>query len=56
MDASNYKTQRETQAKMGRQCKTGYSSIELQKLDSLCPRSCKIEKGIEKAKTFKRES
>ena len=29
---------------MGRQCNTGYSSTELQKLDSLCPRSCKMEK------------
>ena len=31
-------------AKMGRKCNTGYSSIEHQKLDSLCPRSCKMEK------------
>ena len=44
MDASNYKTQRKTQAKMGRQCNTGYSSTEHQKVDSLCPRSCKMEK------------
>jgi hypothetical protein len=44
MDASNYKTQRKTQAKKGRQCNTGYSSTEHQKLESLCPRSCKMEK------------
>jgi hypothetical protein len=40
LDSSNHKAQ----TKMGRQNNTGHPPTEYQKLDSLCPRPCKMEK------------
>jgi len=47
-----HSSQGKAQTKMGRQCYTRYLTTEYQKLDSLCPRSNKMEKRCWEGQNF----